>query len=62
MLKVNSPCVKNCCLNNEDICLGCFRSLDEIVHWAGANNEEKENILKLSIIRKEQHHNKYGGN
>ncbi|WP_239649575.1 DUF1289 domain-containing protein [Methylocucumis oryzae] len=24
--KIDSPCVRNCCLNNDDVCLGCFRS------------------------------------
>ncbi|MCK5359347.1 MAG: DUF1289 domain-containing protein, partial [Gammaproteobacteria bacterium] len=22
---VASPCVDNCCLNEEDVCMGCFR-------------------------------------
>ncbi|WP_156302871.1 DUF1289 domain-containing protein, partial [Methylogaea oryzae] len=24
------PCVRNCCLDSTDICLGCFRALAEI--------------------------------
>ncbi len=28
-----SPCLRNCCLDENDICLGCFRSLSEIVAW-----------------------------
>ncbi|MEO1926243.1 MAG: DUF1289 domain-containing protein, partial [Gammaproteobacteria bacterium] len=23
---IQSPCVRNCCLNEDDICLGCRRS------------------------------------
>ncbi|MGZ8185918.1 MAG: DUF1289 domain-containing protein [Methylobacter sp.] len=30
--RIASPCIRNCCLNNDDICLGCFRSLHEIIN------------------------------
>jgi len=40
-----SPCVRNCCLNNDDICLGCFRHLNEITGWQKASNETKAEIL-----------------
>ncbi|WP_268745679.1 DUF1289 domain-containing protein [Cellvibrio mixtus] len=43
---VQSPCVRNCCLNEEDICLGCFRSLAEITRWGAVNNQ-----IKLEIVR-----------
>ena len=26
-----SPCVRNCCLDEDNVCMGCGRSLDEIV-------------------------------
>lgn len=42
---VESPCVRNCCLDQDDICLGCHRSLSEIIAWGPANNEERELIL-----------------
>ncbi|RHW76657.1 DUF1289 domain-containing protein [Colwellia sp. RSH04] len=47
---VQSPCVRNCCLNEQDICLGCFRSLKEITQWSSASNQSK-----LAIIEKTQH-------
>ncbi|WP_258872723.1 DUF1289 domain-containing protein [Thalassotalea euphylliae] len=31
--QVISPCVRNCCLNRADYCLGCKRHIDEIVGW-----------------------------
>lgn len=51
--KIVSPCVRNCCLNENDICLGCFRSIDEICQWAGATEREKQKILVLADARKE---------
>ena len=45
MSDIESPCVRDCCLNDEDICLGCFRSLDEITDWSVANNQKRIVIL-----------------
>ncbi len=51
-----SPCIRNCCLNNDDICLGCFRSLDEIVLWGGTetSKDKKQHILNIATKRKQQ--------
>ncbi len=43
--EVPSPCVRNCCLDEMDICLGCGRSLAQIVRWGNSTNEEKRAIL-----------------
>lgn len=49
---VQSPCVRNCCLNEADICLGCFRSLEEITRWSLADDETKKLILVLAAERR----------
>lgn len=49
---VQSPCVRNCCLNEADICLGCFRSLEEITRWSLADDETKKLILALAAERR----------
>lgn len=36
-----NPCVRNCCLDEQDICLGCFRHLDEILAWRSMSAEER---------------------
>ena len=41
-----SPCINRCCLDDKDICVGCKRSLDEILQWSKANREERETILQ----------------
>ncbi len=48
-----SPCVHNCCLNEDDICLGCFRSIDEITSWNYASNSERLTILENTRQRKQ---------
>jgi len=42
---VTSPCIRNCCLDENDICLGCYRSLTEICAWGEANNAVRQKIL-----------------
>lgn len=46
-----SPCVRNCCLTPEDICLGCFRSLDEILQWSQTDTQGKLNIISNAKTR-----------
>lgn len=48
-----SPCVNICELNKDDICTGCFRSLDEIVLWSGYSDQDKRDILNNSLQRKQ---------
>ena len=42
---VPSPCVRNCCLDEWGICLGCQRSLAEICGWNDASDPERLEIL-----------------
>jgi len=51
---INSPCVRNCCLNEQDICLGCFRHLSEITGWAAMNEIEQKQVLVNCQQRKKQ--------
>lgn len=51
---LESPCVRNCCLNEQDICLGCFRSIDEICHWAQADQVLRQQILLAAEQRRKQ--------
>ena len=52
-----SPCVGNCCLNEKDICLGCFRALPEIVGWQSKPEDEKKAIIARCQQRKAQQGN-----
>ena len=49
---IKSPCIKNCCLDTEDICMGCFRHLSEITAWQGASSDKKQQILERAQSRK----------
>jgi len=49
---VPSPCVRNCCLDEQDVCMGCGRSLDEIRRWSEAGDAERNRILELAAGRR----------
>ncbi|ARU30481.1 DUF1289 domain-containing protein [Sulfuriferula sp. AH1] len=53
--RVASPCVRNCCLNEDDVCLGCFRSLAEILQWSEADDELRQRFLRNAAQRREAH-------
>ena len=48
---LRSPCVGNCCLDDEDVCMGCGRKIDEIVGWADKSEAEQRQIIELSQAR-----------
>lgn len=59
--KVPTPCVRNCCLDDNDMCLGCFRLLSEILAWGKASEDEKREILIGCRLREKQCHGKERG-
>lgn len=52
---VVSPCVRNCCLDNSDICMGCYRHLSEITAWQSMPNTSREDVLSLCQTRKQDY-------
>jgi predicted Fe-S protein YdhL (DUF1289 family) len=52
--EIQSPCVDNCCLDEKDVCLGCFRSIDEITGWHDATDQQKLKILNNCDVRRNQ--------
>ena len=43
--KVVSPCIKICTLQ-DNFCIGCGRSTQEIAEWTKASNKKKREILE----------------
>jgi predicted Fe-S protein YdhL (DUF1289 family) len=48
---VASPCVSVCALDQEEICMGCYRSLAEIGDWSEMSNEAKREVIVLANQR-----------
>ena len=42
---IPAPCIRICRLDDDDVCVGCMRSLDEICAWPDADLEERCAIL-----------------
>ncbi|MFN4289000.1 MAG: DUF1289 domain-containing protein [Brevundimonas sp.] len=51
---VLTPCIKVCAVDGESgLCLGCFRSLQEIAAWARYTDEERAIILDQLSARRQ---------
>nr|WP_256573208.1 MULTISPECIES: DUF1289 domain-containing protein [unclassified Pseudomonas] len=49
-----SPCVRQCCLNERDMCLGCGRLLNEILEWGSADHSRRRLICHAAQARLQQ--------
>ena len=44
--EVDSPCVKICVIHPEErLCVGCYRSIDEIATWSRMSAEERRAVI-----------------
>jgi predicted Fe-S protein YdhL (DUF1289 family) len=59
---IKSPCIRNCCLDENNICLGCFRSLQEICDWSNSSDDEKKEVLKKCQQRQTERHQQMNQN
>ena len=50
---IASPCVSVCALDENDICMGCYRSATEITDWFMASDEDKRAIMRRVAERRE---------
>lgn len=56
MSSIEKPCIRECCLNEKEVCMGCFRTFSEMKVWRKVSVEEKRKILEAALRRKEAHH------
>jgi uncharacterized protein len=50
---VKSPCINVCEYNKDGVCRGCYRSKTEITNWINLTNEQKGEVLKNTLERKQ---------
>ncbi|MED5425225.1 MAG: DUF1289 domain-containing protein [Pseudomonadota bacterium] len=49
-----SPCVASCKLTEEDICIGCKRTIEEIINWRSYTDNQKKGVFtRLENLEKE---------
>ena len=51
--EIRSPCISVCVLDENDICMGCYRSAEEVTDWFMAGDEEKRAIMQRVEQRRE---------
>ena len=49
---VASPCTRRCCLDALDVCLGCGRTLQDILRWHEAGDDERRRIVSEAAERR----------
>ncbi len=53
-MKATSPCIHLCALDLDGICLGCFRSRDEIARWSHLSDFARAFINDTAEERRRQ--------
>lgn len=48
---LESPCRRQCCLDEHEQCLGCGRTLQEILDWGAADNVRRRLICQAAEQR-----------
>lgn len=51
---VASPCTRVCTLNDDDVCLGCGRTLDDIRRWSAMPEADKAACVERAHERLRQ--------
>ncbi|ARU57535.1 hypothetical protein OLMES_3505 [Oleiphilus messinensis] len=51
---VKSPCVGVCALDEDDLCIGCQRSGQEISFWGRMDDEQKRQVMIAVTERQKQ--------
>jgi predicted Fe-S protein YdhL (DUF1289 family) len=49
---VPSPCVSLCKLNDERVCVGCFRHVEDIREWRSADDDRRRDIRERAEQRR----------
>ncbi|MAE20917.1 MAG: DUF1289 domain-containing protein [Pseudomonadota bacterium] len=42
---VSSPCVSICALDHNDLCVGCYRTGQEITEWGAMSDEQRREVM-----------------
>ena len=53
--QVQSPCIDVCSMDDSTgLCLGCYRTMNEIQQWWSLNNLQKQALVEQANARQEQ--------
>ena len=61
-MSVESPCIRVCTLDETGrLCLGCFRTLDEIGAWAQLADPERARVVERLPARRREYEEAFSG-
>jgi predicted Fe-S protein YdhL (DUF1289 family) len=49
---VASPCISLCRLDEQKVCRGCFRHVEDIREWRAADDQRRRDICQLAAQRR----------
>lgn len=49
--EIDSPCTKVCVIHKTGLCVGCYRTLDEIAEWSKMTPETRRGIMETLPAR-----------
>jgi predicted Fe-S protein YdhL (DUF1289 family) len=47
-----SPCIQVCTLDDDQVCIGCGRTVDDIIAWTRLTDPQKWDVIARSAQRK----------
>jgi predicted Fe-S protein YdhL (DUF1289 family) len=59
--KIKSPCQLICTYDTDHVCVGCYRSAEEVANWDSYSDEQKRKVLDNTIKRREEKGGSYYG-
>jgi len=59
--KIKSPCQLICTYDTDHVCVGCYRSAEEVANWDSYSDEEKRKVLDDTMKRREEKGGSYYG-
>lgn len=51
-MNISSPCIHICQFDENEVCLGCYRTKSEIVRWMQLTENERLQIMSILADRK----------
>lgn len=43
---VSTPCIRTCTLDRDGVCIGCHRTVDEIIRWRDMDEDERLRLMR----------------
>lgn len=50
--KIKSPCQLICTMDEDKVCIGCYRSSEEIAAWDSFTEDQKQKVIENTIRRR----------